>query len=232
MHPSFEQFVSALQEPEQRAAIRLAISDSDAAALLTRDDWIREYYAQWIALFPAENPASAATAGTATATAASVGGLSTGARVLLIVLVAACLGVATAALILPTLTGAGRADLAASPSSATPTAAPTDADGLTAVQAEFLNAELAISDTSVTQLVAGGMTLPQLHDTADVLTGIADVECTAVAKTPAGFETPGAKDKFIAGLTQGITLLGKTVTPTAAQAERVWSATVAYCGAK
>jgi hypothetical protein len=53
MHPSFEQFVSALRDPSQRAAIGLTISDADAASLLTRQEWATDYYHQWLAMFPA-----------------------------------------------------------------------------------------------------------------------------------------------------------------------------------
>lgn len=53
MHPSFEQFVAALRDPEQRAGIGLSISEEDASTLLTRADWATDYYSRWIALFPA-----------------------------------------------------------------------------------------------------------------------------------------------------------------------------------
>jgi hypothetical protein len=59
MHPSFEQFVAALRDSTQRPGIGLSISDEDAAALLTRADWVNDYYSRWIALFPAEAPAAA-----------------------------------------------------------------------------------------------------------------------------------------------------------------------------
>ena len=234
MHPSFEQFVAALRAPEQRGSIRLAISDEDAASLMSRDDWARDYYAQWIGMFPAE-PAETVTAVPASA-APPPGGLGTGARVLLVGLVVVCIGVAATALIIPTLTGANRASHTtaantASHSSATPSAAPTDANGFTSSQAEFVNAELAVSNTSISELVASGMTPQKLHDAADLVMSIADIECTVAAKTPSGFDTPGAKEKFITGLTQGVTMLGKTVTPTPAQADRIWTATAAYCAA-
>jgi hypothetical protein len=63
VHPTFEQFVAALQDASQRAAIGLTISDADAAALLTRQDWALDYYHQWLSLFPATaSPAPAAEA--------------------------------------------------------------------------------------------------------------------------------------------------------------------------
>ena len=230
MHPSFEQFDAALRTPERRAAIRLTITDADATSLLTRDDWVHEYYSQWIGMFP---PAVDPTAGPATSVAQQ-GGLGIGARLLLAGLVVACIGVATTALIIPTLTGANRVTNASaeSHSSTIPSAVATDTNGLTAVQTEFVDAELAISATSIAQLVAGGMTPAKLHDAVDVYTGLADIECKLVAKSPAGFDNPAAKEKFVSGFTQGMTVLGKTVTPTTAQAERVWAATAAYCAAK
>ncbi|MES1170485.1 MAG: hypothetical protein ABUL47_07345, partial [Leifsonia sp.] len=60
MHPSFEQFVAALRDPAQRPGIGLAISDQDAAALLTNASWANDYYARWIELFPPATPAPTA----------------------------------------------------------------------------------------------------------------------------------------------------------------------------
>jgi hypothetical protein len=223
MHPSFEQFDAALRTPERRAAIRLTITDADAASLLTRDDWAHEYYSQWVGMFPPDDPTAVPAA-----SPAQQGGLGVGARVLLVGLVVACIGVATAALIIPMLPGANRAaNLTAAQSGSTPSPAATDANGMTAAQAQFVNADLAISNSSISQLIAGGMTQQDLHEGVIMIMGIADLECTQVGKTPAGFDTPGAEDKFVAGLTKGITLLGKTVTPTTVQAEHVWDATVA-----
>ena len=61
MHPSFEQFVAALRDPALRSGIGLVIGDSDAAALLTRQDWANDYYYKWLALFPLAAAAAAAT---------------------------------------------------------------------------------------------------------------------------------------------------------------------------
>ena len=58
--PTFEQFVAALRDPSLRAGIGLVIEDSDAAALLTRQDWASDYYTRWLALFPAATAAAAA----------------------------------------------------------------------------------------------------------------------------------------------------------------------------
>jgi hypothetical protein len=58
--PTFEQFVAALRDPSLRAGIGLVIEDSDAAALLTRQDWASDYYTRWLALFPEAAAAAAA----------------------------------------------------------------------------------------------------------------------------------------------------------------------------
>ena len=74
MHPSFEQFVAALRDPQLRSAIGLVIGDTDANALLTRQDWAADYYHKWLALFPiaAAMPVDPATAPAAEPVAASV----------------------------------------------------------------------------------------------------------------------------------------------------------------
>jgi len=71
MHPSFEQFVSALRDPSQRASIGLTISDADAAALLTRQDWATDYYHQWLAMFPTAAAEAQSAAASATPPAGS-----------------------------------------------------------------------------------------------------------------------------------------------------------------
>lgn len=60
MHPSFDQFVAALRDPALRAQIGLSISDADADALVTRQDWANDYYYKWLAMFPAAVAAAAA----------------------------------------------------------------------------------------------------------------------------------------------------------------------------
>lgn len=72
MHPSFEQFVAALHDPSQRTSIGLAISDADAAVLLTRADWANDYYSRWVALFPVASAAHANAAAIQAPTAAAL----------------------------------------------------------------------------------------------------------------------------------------------------------------
>jgi hypothetical protein len=218
MHPSFVQFVDALRTPAHRSAIRLVITEEDATRLLSNDTWMRDYYTQWIALFPAAT-ASVPSRVPRVGPVLIVGGL-----------IAACLAVAVVALVVPHPSGAiGAGDKHPGSSISTPSATPSNPAGLTTAEVELLNAELAVSDSSIDKLVAGGTTEAQLKQVAQLETGIADLACTEYAKLPDGFETAGAKDKTIAGLTKGITVLGRTVTPTQAQAERVWTAIEGYC---
>lgn len=67
--PTFEQFVASLRDPSLRAGIGLVIDDTDAAALLTRQDWASDYFYRWLAMFPAAAAAAAAPPATAPPTA-------------------------------------------------------------------------------------------------------------------------------------------------------------------
>ena len=222
MHPSYAQFVDALRTPALRPSIRLVITDEDATSLLSNDTWMRDYYTQWIALFPAST-APTPSRGARVSPVLIVGGL-----------IAACLAVAVVALVIPHPSGAiaVAGDNHPGSSISTPSATPSNPAGLTAAEVELINAELDVSGSSIDKLVAGGTTVPQLQQLAKLETGVADLSCTEYATLPDGFETAGVKDTVIATLTKGITVLGTTVTPTQAQAERVWTAIEGYCTSK
>ncbi len=224
MHPTFAQFVEALRTPALRPSIRLVISDEDATRLLSDDTWMRDYYAQWIALFPtATTSAAEQSRGPRVGPALIVGGL-----------IAVCVAIAVVALVVPHpssgIAVAGDNHSASARSTPTPTA--SNPAGLTTAEVDLLNAELDVSGSSIDKLVAGGMTDTQLQQLATVETGIADLACTEVTKLPDGFQTAGAKDKFTGEFEKGFTILGRTVTPTPAQAERVWTSIEGYCKSK
>jgi hypothetical protein len=224
MPPTYAQFVDALRTPAQRSAIGLVITDEEAASLLAHDAWMRGYYASWLELFPIGDSLVAPPRGARVASVLIIGGL-----------IAVCIAVAAVALLLPHPSAAisvAADDHPETTSSAPATPSASNPTGLTSAEVDLLDSELAVTGGSIDKLRAGGTTLGQLRELATLETGLTDLACGEFAKLPDGFNTGGAKDKFVAGLMKGITLLGRTVTPTQGQAEGIWTATERYCISK
>lgn len=225
MPPAYAQFVEALRTPSQRSAIGLAITDEDAARLIANETWMRDYYVKWIELFPTTGQSVAVPPRSPrVGSVLVIGGLIT-----------LCIAVAAVALLLPHPSPAiavAAEDHPTTKSSASPTPVASNPAGLTTPVIELLNADLAASDSSVDKLIASGTTAAQLQQLAKVGTELADLTCSEMASLPKGFETAGVKDKVVAGMTKGFTFLGHTVTPTPAQADRMWTAIEGYCASK
>lgn len=240
MHPSFEQFLGALRDPSQRAAIGLSIDDADAAALLTREDWATDYYDRWLALFPATTAPAAATdfgpppgayppqnaASTTelgrTAEMPSgvkrlliIGGSLIGAVLLVVIGVSVYSGVMAASVSHHTAAAGATTAAPASP-------LPDDLHGLSAREYPLIESVFESEDRTIPGMVAQGMTDDRVRALADTIVPEADTACSTTAKLQGGFDDPTYKSSFIAGY-----VATSKVTPD--KAAKVYDAIETYC---
>lgn len=242
VHPSFEQFVAALRDPSQRASIGLSISDSDAASLLTRQDWATDYYHQWLALFPAAGQAPAAVAdfGPPPRVAAPqpyadltqfgsparvpsglkrlliIGGSAVGAVLLVVVGVSAYSAVVAGSV--------SHHSVAGSVTSASAAPLPDDLHGLSAREYPLMEAVFESEDRTIPGMAAQGMTDDKLRTLTNTIVPEAERACTDTAKLQNGFDNPSYKASFIAGY-----ISTSKVTPD--KAAKVYQAIAEYCAA-
>jgi len=249
MHPSFEQFVSALRDPSQRAAIGLSIGDADAAALLTRQDWAIDYYHQWLAMFPASaapqaaavadfgpppavasaQPVTSAPFGAATTQFGAPARVSSGVKRLLIiggsavgVVLLAVVGISVYSGIMAGTVSHAPHALPSTSASAAPL--PDDLHGLSAREYPLIESVFESEDRSIPGMVAAGMTDDRLRSLADTVVPQADTACTVAAKLPKGFDDPSYRSSFIAGYIS-------TAKVAPEKAGLVFDAIAAYCAA-
>lgn len=241
MHPSFEQFVSALRDPSQRASIGLSISDTDAAALLTRHEWAIDYYHQWLAMFPAVAtatpapvdygpPPGAATPQFATSTTPIgraarmpsgvarlliIGGSAIGAVLLVVGGVSAYSAVMAASV-------SHHSVAVGSPTSTAAVPLPDDLHGLTAREYPLMESVFESEDRTIPEMSAQGMTDDRLRSLADTILPQADKACTDAAHLQNGFDNPTYKASFIAGY-----VTTSKVTPD--KAAKVYDAIASHC---
>ena len=244
MHPSFEQFVAALRDPTQRPGIRLAISDEDAATLLTRADWANDYYSRWIALFPApaatpspsfgpppsvapsppdnfaavDTPAWAATPRRRLPSAARI-------AIIAVVTIAALWAVAGVINVVLAATHTAAATVRNGPRVATspPAAAlPDDLHGLSAREYPLMESVFESEDRTIPAMAAQGMTDDRLRSLTDTIVPEANTACTDTAGLQNGFDNPTYKASFIAGY-----VTTSKVTPD--KAAKVYDAIAEYC---
>lgn len=239
MHPTFEQFVSALRDPSQRASIGLSISDTDAAALLTRQEWATDYYHQWLATFPAAatpapvdyGPPPGAAAPrfpTSTTQIGRAARLPSGVARLLIIggsAVGAVLlvvgGVGAYSAVMATSV-AHHAVTSGSPTSTAATPLPDDLHGLSAREYPLMESVFESEGRTIPDLAAQGMTDDRLRSLTDTILPQADKACTDASHLQNGFDNPAYKASFIAGY-----VTTSKVTPD--KAAKVYEAIAAYC---
>jgi hypothetical protein len=246
MHPSFEQFVSALRDPAQRVSIGLSISDADAAALLTSQEWATDYYHQWLAMFPAAGqtathapdfgpppqafaPQNAAPFSMSTTQLGSasrvpsglkrlliIGGSALGAVLLIVIGVSVYSGVVA--------NSAAHHPVAGSTTPASAAPLPADLHGLSAREYPLLEAVFESEDRTIPGMAAQGMTDDRLRTLTDTLVTQAQKACDVAAHQQNGFDNPTYKSSFIAGYVA-------TAKVTPEKAGIVYDAIVDYCAA-
>ena len=247
MHPSFEQFVAALRDPSRRASIGLTISDSDAASLLTRQNWANDYYHQWLALFPAVSEQTAAQAPAAVTDFGpppqavapplyaemvhfgSPSRVPSGLTRLLIIggsVVGALLLVVVGVSVYSAVVAGSVSHLprAGSATSASTAPLPDDLHGLSAREYPLMEAVFESEDRTIPGMAAQGMTDDRLRSLTDTIVPDAERACTETAKLQKGFDDPAYRASFIAGYIA-------TSKSTPGHAAKVYDAIADYCAA-
>lgn len=249
MHPSYEQFVAALHDPSQRAAIGLSISDPEAAALLTRQDWATDYYHQWLAMFPAAGaanpvavpgptsdfgppPSAGPTVAPFATTTTQFGAparVPSGVRRLLIIggsAIGAVLLVVVGISVYSGITAASASHHVAAGSTRSASAAPLpdDLHGLSAREYPLIEAVFESDDRTIPGMAAQGMTDDRLRSLADTIVPQADTACKVAAKLPKGFDDPSYRSSFVAGYVS-------TSKVSTDKADKVYDAIADYCAA-
>ena len=250
MHPTFEQFVAALRDPSQRAAIGLTISDADAAALLTRQDWALDYYHEWLSLFPATaspTPAAAATPGAAATfgaagfgpppqpmsytsqmnatTLGSPSRMSSGLKRLLIIGGSVLAAVVLVVVVVGVYSGVVANSVShhsATGLSAAPL--PNDLHGLSVREYPLMEAVFESEGRTIPGMIASGMTTDRLRSLTDTIVTQADRACSAATSMQGGLDNPTYRQSFIAGYMS-------TAKVTADKAGMVYDAIEQYCAA-